>query len=830
MRKISLIVGILCVVITAKAELEIVKEGVSVYQVVIAPQALSVVKAAADDLISYLNKSTGAKLRLSQSGEISGKPSIVVGDCVASRNAGIDVNKISAEGFVIKTIGRDLYIVGRDTAGDSNSDHWYSAPQAGTWSGVSTFLQKYLDVRWFMPGDEGEYVLETRNLTLGDINISDAPKMDYRRMSYLSWEGMSQKRTDETKRWKRRNLNGWSVRWRAWHIWLSRMPTQKYFKQHPEWFAEVNGNRLEYAPHGVQLCTTNPGALDELAQDILNDKIYLDATFSLSPNDGGNHCECEKCRALDMESLSNGHPVLTDRYVTYCNEVARRVLENDPTKTFAFYAYSYYSNPPLRTKLNHKVRVMHVLNGINILYYSPKIREMYVSQKLIPWKNAVGELYFYTHPSGMGNIALPSFHKEAIKYLFVDLKRVGITGISMNNSAGFDASGLDNYLYEKMAWNPGADIDVIYRDALDKCYGNDASPYVNEYFDVVGGAVAKFADVMAIDMALGSGKRFPKILDISYDGLYEKGMPLLEKASAQIATKNQRFRLQMLIDNLRYCKDTVDLYKLSQKILKSKPSRHEVIEAIKLAESRMNYLGRLEKAGRLCIDTVVTTEKGSYLPFAPEIYQAMLADLSGGVRIAEASWLGKGVVPRLDGKLDDLCWGKVKTFNVDYDNPTGIKVKLQTTAKAVYDDQYLYLGIFCQESEPEMIKDSCRQADGPVWNDNNIDMFFIPVNSNNLKHIIVNSLGTVCDVDVVNGEENFKWSSDIKTATVHTKDGWNLELAIPFSKLSDKAPKMGNIWGFNIFRVRPINKQYMSFSPTFGLFAKPERFGKLIFK
>lgn len=831
MKKIALVlVGTFCVAFAARAELQIVKNGKSDYQVVIAKNAQSVTKAAAKDLISYLNKSTGAKLPLSRSGKTDGKLSIIVGDCAASRKAGINADKLPLEGFVIKTIGKNLYIVGRDTKGSANSDHWYSAPQAGTWNGVSTFLQKYLNIRWFMPGDDGEYVPENKNFKLGNINITDAPKMNYRRMAYLWWKGLSSKRINDVRLWKRRNLNGWSTIWRGSHVWLRRMPAKKYFEQHPDWFAMVNDRRLEYAPHGAQLCTTSSGALDQFSKNILDDKTQLKATFSLSPNDGGNHCECKNCRALDVEELPNGHPVLTDRYVTYCNEIAKRVLKKDPKKTFAFYAYSFYSNPPRRTKLNSKVRVMHVLNDVGVLYYSPEISKMYVNKKLIPWKKAVGELYFYSHPAGMGNMALPSFHKKAIKNLFADLKKVGIGGFSMNNTAPFDASGLNNYLYEHMAWNPDADIDAVYQDAINKCYGKKAAPYVKQYFDAVEAAVAKYADGIKINMALGSAKRFPGLLEVSYDGLYEKGMPFLKKALAQTTTKKQKIRLQMVIDNLKYCRDTVELYKLSNKIMKSKPSRSEVLKAIKLAEQRRTYLRKIEKAGRLRMAGVLRTEKDSYMPFDPAIYKAKLANLSGGVRIAQASWLKKGTAPKLDGKLDDACWEKAKSFSIDYDNRTGIKIKLQTIAKAVYDSKFLYLSIYCQEPKMENIKDSCRQADGPVWNENNIDMFFVPKNPKDLKHIIVNSLGTVCDVDMPNGKNNMKWSSGIKSATSRTKAAWTVELAIPFSKISGKTPRLGAIWGFNLSRVRPMEKQYLAFSPTFGLFAKPERFGKLIFK
>ena len=824
-----MLTGMFCAVFTVQAEIQIVKDGKSNYQVVVGKKCPKVTVAAAKDLIMYLGKSTGAVLPLKRTGKTGGKPSFIVGDCEASRKVGIHADKLPPEGFVIKTVGQNIYIVGRDTKG-SVTDHWYSAPQSGTWHGISRFLQKYLNIRWFMPQEIGEHVPRVKNLSLGKVNISDAPKMNYRRMSYLWWKGMDRKKIKDVKLWKRRNMNGWSTIWRGWHVWLQRLPAKKYYKQHPEWFAEVDGRRVEYAPHGAQMCTTNPGALDAFSNSILSDKSQLKATFSLSPNDGGNHCQCKKCLVLDVEELPNGLPVLTDRYVTYCNEVAKRVLKKDPNKTFAFYAYSFYSNPPRKTKLHSSVRVMHVLNDTGVLYYSPAVRKMYVDKKLKPWKKAVGELYYYATPEGMGNMALPSHHKTTIKHLFADLKRVGISGVSLNNGSGFDATGLNNYLYQQMAWNPDADIDAIYQDAIEKCYGGKAAPFVGKYFDTVEAAVAKYANRITINMALGSAKRFPGLLDVSYDRLYEKGMPFLKKAMKQPATKNQKARLQMLVDNLVYCRDTVELYKLQKKVMGPKPQRADVLRAIKLAEQRRAYLNKLVKAGRLNIKGVIRTEKNSYMTFEPDVLRARLAALSGGVRTANASWLKKGSAPKLDGKLDDACWKKAKPFDANLDNRTGMKVNIKTVGKAAYDSKYLYLGIYCQEPNLKDLKDSCKKHDGPVWNENNLDIFFAPKNAKNLKHIIVNSIGTVCDVDMVNGKNNMKWSSNIKTATSRTKDGWIVEMAIPFKKLSGRTPRIGAIWGFNLCRVRPMRKQYLAFSPTFGLFAKPERFGKLIFK
>jgi hypothetical protein len=55
-------------------------------------------------------------------------------------------------------------------------------------------------------------------------------------------------------------------------------------------------------------------------------------------------------------------------------------------------------------------------------------------------------------------------------------------------------------------------------------------------------------------------------------------------------------------------------------------------------------------------------------------------------------------------------------------------------------------------------------------------------------------------------------------------------MALCLKSLSNEIPSKNTIWTFNIFRVRPQSTEYLALSPTFGLFAKPENFAKLIFK
>ena len=74
----------------------------------------------------------------------------------------------------------------------------------------------------------------------------------------------------------------------------------KYFKQHPEWFALVNGKRMG---QGAQLCLTNPEMRKVFLQNVLAElKKHKDPRFiSVTQNDNDNHCQCANCLAMDKK-------------------------------------------------------------------------------------------------------------------------------------------------------------------------------------------------------------------------------------------------------------------------------------------------------------------------------------------------------------------------------------------------------------------------------------------------------------------------------------------------------------------------------------------------
>ena len=138
------------------------------------------------------------------------------------------------------------------------------------------------------------------------------------------------------------------------------IPGRKYNHTHPEFFAEINGKRIESSDGkselllSEQLCTTNQALRDEIVKNML---AYLDAhpevkVIALNPNDGFGWCECKECSKFydknekgDLYSVSE-HVYKANRiYHDLIRYVSAKLHEKRPDVELTFGAYVNYCAP-----------------------------------------------------------------------------------------------------------------------------------------------------------------------------------------------------------------------------------------------------------------------------------------------------------------------------------------------------------------------------------------------------------------------------------------------------------------------------------------------------
>jgi glycosyltransferase involved in cell wall biosynthesis len=113
MKKVLLCLGLLLSLSVCAGNLPLVKNGKSNAAIVIADDAVFSARYAADELASYIEKATGAKLPvLKESKSKQFKSVIYVGNTAAARKIGLTPDKFPQESFTIQEKNGSVYIVG----------------------------------------------------------------------------------------------------------------------------------------------------------------------------------------------------------------------------------------------------------------------------------------------------------------------------------------------------------------------------------------------------------------------------------------------------------------------------------------------------------------------------------------------------------------------------------------------------------------------------------------------------------------------------------------------------------------------------------------------
>lgn len=130
-------------------------------------------------LTEAIGKCTGKKVQVVDVKNIpAGKNVIVVGDCALTREQGIDVFKLPNQGFAVKTFPRGIIIAGHDSSlieGYNMKPLEQLGARTGTWYGAYDFVERFLGVRFYFPGEYGTLTPEIKNLTITPVFYQDAP-------------------------------------------------------------------------------------------------------------------------------------------------------------------------------------------------------------------------------------------------------------------------------------------------------------------------------------------------------------------------------------------------------------------------------------------------------------------------------------------------------------------------------------------------------------------------------------------------------------------------------------------------------------------------------
>lgn len=174
---------------------------------------------------------------------------------------------------------------------------------------------------------------------------------------------------------------------------------------------------------------------------------------------------------------------------------------------------------------------------------------------------------------------------------------------------------------------------------------------------------------------------------------------------------------------------------------------------------------------------------------------------------------------KIDGQLNEAFWQQSKpslSFTQIEPNQGGVP-GLYTVVKALYNKQFLYLGVFCYDSAgKKAIRATDFKRDFNNRQHDHLAFSFDGFNDHrNAMAFYTNAYGVQRDLlsfDDLNYD--LDWDGLWKVRTTRTDSGWYAELAIPWQTF--RYPRNGDSlqnWGFNMYRNRRLTNEVSAFSP-----------------
>ena len=528
-----------------------VATGAGVVRIVDAGRARAVVSLAGDVdgqteqaaklLVQYVKQSSGAELPIVTSPAKTADTVVIhVGSDAYVRKLSLGLDKLDDDGFVIRAADGHVVIAG--------------PTPYGTEFGVCEFLERYVGVRWLMPGPSGTDVPQRKTIDVPAVTLRQEPAFFSRQFSGL--------RGAPQTTWARRNRMHGRVQF---HHNLHRLfPPETYTKTHPHFFPIRKGKRYFPADnntHGWQPCFSATGLVDEAVRNI---NRYFDehpeaSSYSLGVIDSSGHCECDACQAQDPpEKNFLGRRDVSDRYYGWCNRVVERVLEKHPDKFFGCLAYSAVAQPPSRVKVHP--RIIPYMTYDRMKWMDPELRASGEAMTR-SWQRMSPTVGWYDYIYGVF-YCVPRvwFHHMGDYYRFAHAHGVRAMYAEAYPTWG---EGPKLYVSLKLQWDPTRDVDALLTEWYTRAVGPDAADDLGAYY-------AHWEDFWTRRILQSKwftpGGQYLRFYEPSYlndvtDADLTRSRTLLERVVSKTRTPEQKARAGVLMKAFEYYEASAIAYR-----------------------------------------------------------------------------------------------------------------------------------------------------------------------------------------------------------------------------------------------------------------------------
>lgn len=513
----------------AGSEFVLVRDGKP--SAVIAPIDNDSVMRAANLFNKYIREITGVELQMkSLKGGYQVRFVIVSSVTLSSYNlqASIKNKEVLKDAFSIRESRGFMYISATTVKGLENAVH--------------SFMERYAGVRHY--AHDAIVIPKLNSFIVPEMDWFEAPAFSFRVpyyyeatfQEYIDFHKLSSSPKDTDK-------PSWPVS-NEWGLWVHTMhrllPPEKWFAEHPEYFALRNGIRMT-----DQACLSNPEVLEIVSRNLAEEiKANPSARYwSVSQMDNFNYCECDKCQAIDsMEGSPSG------TVIRFTNEIARRF----PEKVISTLAYQYTRKAPMVTKPLPNVNIMlcTIECNRNVPIENDTTSGSFYHD-LKSWSAVTSNILIWDYVINFSHLLAPFPNFHVLSPNLQLFERFGADMVFEQGLRGCRAGEFNElrcYLLSKLMWNPNLDTDSLMNDFIQGYYGDNAAVYVKEYIHQMTAGLAESGKALTLyepPSTHAVGYMSPSSLN-SYFKLLEQALEVSK--NDKVATH----RIEMIMQSVKY--------------------------------------------------------------------------------------------------------------------------------------------------------------------------------------------------------------------------------------------------------------------------------------
>jgi hypothetical protein len=475
------------------------------------------------ELLKAVKLTSGAELAIVTEVPAADQPAIIIGDCEASRKAGIDTSKIPVDGFEIKTAANRIFLVGSTMKVDIIHNRSEDYANDGTSAAISDFLERFVGVRWFWPlAYGGRSVIKQRDIIVAPVNYTDAPvfaKRYHYPRDYVAWDSTCNQKLQKLmdpkmpqppapEAWKdapkKMDLVPMLVALREGHNWpyQIKVHTPAQFKQYdkeplvkmrslvkdaPWWVWQNEGCTTNLVRSKHVLCYSSQEAIDHLIAGCegtwdkgeYNSPWVTSHYLSISPGDEplGCHCaECLKHADLDSPQISAASGHYSKPIALGVKKMCEIVEKRWPEKRVLYLPYWNYTLCPEDVDYPDNLE-LEVCTTATARYNEKSTREL-LEKNLRAWSKKIdGRKLTTWEYSGWATYSThaPMQYPHLIAdYYRKNREMLAGSMINGGNSPEWHRNAPTQYVWMRVMWNPDINVDAQLDALCNRQFGKGA--------------------------------------------------------------------------------------------------------------------------------------------------------------------------------------------------------------------------------------------------------------------------------------------------------------------------------------------------------------------